>query len=330
MSLTFGIFCPIHSGGFTKRETVDGQDPTWAEARAVSLQAEALGFEYNLIAARWFGAVLEPYTTTAALASITTRMQLLVAVQAGLVQPQVVAKIGANIDQISGGRFHVNLVSGSDAQQFQQVMYGGLDLPHDERYALSEEFVRVLTGMWTTQPYSHSGKYFRLVDVDLQPKPVRKPAPMIFLGGSSIPARDVAARVCDWFFISGYGPDEALELKADVERRAAAHGRRLRFGISGMIMIRDSNAQAESEIADLQARAVDDRTVRIHVNSLKAGLWGTPDRIAERLAELSGQGFELALFQSTAMREDLTRFGDEVVPLLPLDPAVDEGYLTVK
>jgi dimethylsulfone monooxygenase len=331
MALTFGIFCPIHSGGFDKRETAGVQDPTWAEARRVTLRAEELGFAYNLVAARWYGPVLEPYTTTAALASITSRIHLITAVHSGLVQPQLVAKMGANIDQISGGRFHINLVSGSEDHQFQHVMYGGTWLEHDERYVLSEEYIRQIKGMWSQQPYSDEGRYYQLADVDLQPKPVQRPVPTTFLGGSSEPAREVAAKECDWFFISFLEWDDILALKADMEQRAARHGRRLRFAISAMTMVRDTDAEAEAEIAALTEQAQTDRTVRVFVGALKAGLYGTPERIAERLNAFSRAGFEMSLFQSRDMSEDLERFAEQVVPLLdaPASGAEGPGYLSV-
>lgn len=332
MGLTFGIFCPIHSGGFAKRETTSGQDPTWEEAKRVTLQAEALGFEYNLIAARWYGAVMEPYTTTAALAACTSRIHLLTAVHAGLIQPQIVAKMGANIDQISGGRFHINLVSGAEDHQFQHEMYGGTWYPHAERYEMAEEYLHVIKGIWADQPYSHKGKYYEVADVDMLPKPVQQPIPTTFLGGKSEEARDVAARECDWFFISGLEFDQILELKADVEKRAASYGRTLRFALSGMTMVRDTNEEAEKEIAALAEQAENDRTVRVFVGSLKVGLWGTPERIAERLAEYSRHGFEMALFQSKNMAEDLNRFEAEVAPLLPHAAAGADGpgFLTVE
>lgn len=328
MSLTFGAFCPIHSGGFTKRETSGTVDLTWEEAKSVTLRAESLGFEYELIAARWYGPVLEPWTTTAALASITSTIHLLVAVHSGMVQPQLAAKMGANIDQISGGRFHINLVSGSDDQQFQHKMYGGLALPHDERYELSEEYIRIVKGMWTNQPFSYDGKYYQLEDVDLRPKPVQRPVPTTFLGGQSEPARELAANECDWYFITGLDLDEILALRDDVAQRAKARGRELRFAISGMIMVRDSDTEAEKEIEALNVQAETDRTVRTHARSLRAGLWGTPERIAERLSEFSRHGFEMVLLQGRALDQDLTQFADQVIPLLPR--VADAKYLTVQ
>jgi len=325
--LTFGIFCPIHSGGFAKRETSGGQDPTWEEAKRVTLLAESLGFEYNLVAARWYGAVLEPWTTTAALAAITSKIHFLTAVHSGLFQPQLVAKMGANIDQLSGGRFHINLVSGADDHEFQQRMYGGIWLPHDERYALSDEYIRIIKGIWANQPYSYEGAYYDVKDVDMQPKPVQRPIPTTFLGGSSPPAREVAAKECDWYFISGREKDEILEIRADVEERAKKHGRTVRFAISGLLMIRDSVEEAEREIVQLNEQAENDRTVRVFATSLKVGLWGTPQRIADRLAEYSELGFEMALFQSRSWVDDLNRFRDEIVPLLPTAEGTE--YLTV-
>ena len=224
----------------------------------------------------------------------------------------------ANIDQISHGRCHVNLVSNSDHHEFQQRMYGGLWLEHDERYALSDEYIRIMKGLWTENPYTLHGKYYQVEEVDLRPKPVQQPYPPIFLGGQSPPARELVAKECEWFFIGGSTLETALELKADVERRAARYGRQVRFALSGYILCRDSDAEAQREIARLEAVAENDRSARTHVVGLRLGMWGTADRIAERLAEFGRLGFEMALLQARPMLEEFQRFGAEVVPLLPL------------
>jgi FMNH2-dependent dimethyl sulfone monooxygenase len=293
------------------------RDLTWEDAREATLYSESIGFEYNLIAARWYGPVLECYSTTAALASITRTQRLIIAIHSGLVQPQVVAKIGANIDQITNGRFHINLVSGAEDQGFQQRDYGGIWLPHDERYELSDEYIRIIKGIWTNQPYSYTGKYYNINNVDMLPKPVQEPYPTIFLGGKSEPARELAAKECDWYITGGMTIEDAMELRADVEKRAARHGRKVRFAISGMIMLRDTDEEAAREFEELQARAETDRTVRTHAAGLRYGMWGRPERVAERIAEFSRLGFEMALLQGRSLMNDLRQFNAEVVPLLP-------------
>jgi alkanesulfonate monooxygenase SsuD/methylene tetrahydromethanopterin reductase-like flavin-dependent oxidoreductase (luciferase family) len=126
------------------------------------------------------------------------------------------------------------------------------------------------------------------------------------------------ARECDWYFLGGMTLEEAQALKADVEERAAQYGRKVRFAISGMIMCRDSEAEARKEIAMLEERAQQDRTARTHVSGLRFGMWGTAEQIADRLAEFSRLGFEMAMLQARSMVDEFRRFGEQVVPLLPV------------
>src|SRR4051812_29183290 len=98
--MKFGFWCPIHSGEFAVRQASRGKDRTFDYAREVTLLADAHGFEYSLVAARYIGATLEPWTTAAALAPLTKNVRSIVAIHSGLVQPQMIAKQGACLDQI--------------------------------------------------------------------------------------------------------------------------------------------------------------------------------------------------------------------------------------
>jgi dimethylsulfone monooxygenase len=74
--------------------------------------------------------------------------------------PGVVAKIGATIDFSSHGRFCLNVVSGWFKDEF--LLYGEPWLDHDERYRRSEEFIRVLKGMWTEDEFHFKGDFYRI------------------------------------------------------------------------------------------------------------------------------------------------------------------------
>ena len=83
-------------------------DGTFEFARDVVRRADELGFDTTLIAERFLGPDLEAWVLAAALAVVTRRIELMVAVHPGMVTPQVVAKMGASLDRISGGRFRGN------------------------------------------------------------------------------------------------------------------------------------------------------------------------------------------------------------------------------
>jgi FMNH2-dependent dimethyl sulfone monooxygenase len=323
--LKLGFWCPIHAGEFDVRKAKTGKDDTFDYAKEVTLLADANGFEYCLVAARYIGATLEPWTTAAALAAITRHVRPLVAVHSGLVQPQIIAKQGACLDQLSQGRFHINLISGWWEEQ--HLMYGGQWHPHDERYAVSEEFIRVIKGMWTQERFTFRGQYYQVEDAVLEPKPFQKPYPPTFIGGSSPAARALAAKVGEWPFISAVYPHEVKPIMDDIREHARRHGREaeLHFAISAFVLCRDTEEEAHAEAQQLRELGERDPLAKIHTDMLKMDLIGTPERVAARLREYEEMGIEMALLQFKPILRELDRFCRQVVPLLKASDAVAAG-----
>lgn len=112
---------------------------------------------------------------------------MIAAVHPGLWQPAVLAKLGATADQLSNGRFAVNVVSGWFKDEFTHL--GEPWLEHDERYRRSAEFLQVLRELWTNNdPVEFRGNFYRIHDFTLKPKPVNtpeRPNPELFQGGNS-------------------------------------------------------------------------------------------------------------------------------------------------
>ena len=94
-------------------------------------------------------------------------------------------------------------------------------LDHDERYRRSEEFIRCLRGIWTEDTFTFAGDFYRFRDYSMKPKPI-DPQPEIFQGGSSRAARDMAARVSDWYFTNGNTPEGIGKQVDDIRDKAAA------------------------------------------------------------------------------------------------------------
>src|SRR5271154_486131 len=130
--------------------------------------AETQGFETTLIAERFLGPDLEAWILSAALAAHTSKIELMTAVHPGIVTPQVVAKMGASLDRISGGRFAVNVVNGWFKEEFEQFSNGGSLEENDERrYRRMDEFIRVIKGLWTEDRFSFQGEFYRIEDGSL-------------------------------------------------------------------------------------------------------------------------------------------------------------------
>ena len=188
----------------TRPETCDA---SFASTKRATLLAERFGFQTLLLAEHFMNPVepgldqLDAWSTASALAAVTEKIEIITAVKPGFRAPGVIAKMASNIDHISQGRMAINLVSAWWMTEFE--MLGAPILPHDGRYARSEEFLRVITGSWTQEQYSFSGKYYQVKGTRLSPKPVQQPHPPIYVGGESEPGRRLGAKMADIFLING-------------------------------------------------------------------------------------------------------------------------------
>src|SRR6185503_19393757 len=141
---------------------LDGRpDDTFGFACDVVRRADELGFDTTLIAERYLGPDLSAWVLASALAMVTKRIELMVAVHPGMVTPQVVAKMGASLDRISGGRFAINIVNGWWKQEFDLFSNGGWISDPDRRYPRMREFIEVIKGLWTEPAFSFKGEFYQ-------------------------------------------------------------------------------------------------------------------------------------------------------------------------
>ena len=156
-------------------------------------------------------------------AAHTERLGLLVAHRPGFVAPTLAARTFATLDQFSGGRVAVHIITGGhDAEQRRDGDY----LPKDERYARSDDYLDVLTKAWTSEgPFSHQGSHYRLEDFHAEVRPVQQPRIPLYFGGSSEAAYRVGGKHADVFALWGEPLAETAEQIASVRAGALAAGR---------------------------------------------------------------------------------------------------------
>ena len=330
-------FWPQVYGNWIITDRPDVSDASFEYTKRTVLLAEDIGFDTCLVAEHFFNplnphlAQLDAWTTCSALAALTSRIEIMAAVKAGLRAPGVIAKMASNIDEISGGRFAINLVSAWWEEEYE--MMGAQVLDRDNRYARSEEYLTICKGLWTEDDFSYSGRHYEVKNATIAPKPVQKPHIPVYFGGESEEGRALAARMADVFLVNGRPAKEVGKVIEDMKLRAEAHGRNLRFGIAAFVICRESEAATEAEFDRLNnLRHVQIKSDDAEVAQLKksaevyrrvgsnggtdAGLVGTPEQIAERMQEFSAVGVETFLLQFYPLIEELQRFGDEVMPLL--------------
>ena len=341
--MRFGFWLPVF-GGWLRNVDDERMSATWEYQRDLVRWAETAGWDCTLVAELNLNDIkgpeadcLEAWTTASALAAVTDRIEIMTAVRPNFRLPAIVAKEAATIDRISNGRFTLNVVSAW--WQGESDQYGGAWVEHDERYARTEEFLRILKGMWTEERFSFTGKHFTVKDSHLAPKPVQRPWPTLYAGGESEAGRDVIAAHCDAYLMHG-DPVDVIERKiVDMNARRAKRPDLppLRYGMAGYAIVRDTEAEAKREverITDVKASARGYASYQDFVSNsklgttisledysvsnrgLRTGLVGTPEQVAERLAEFAQNGIDLVLLQCSPQREEMQRFSEQVMPLV--------------
>ncbi len=286
-------------------------------------RAEAHGFDLTLIAQRWLGNDPDCFMLAAALAASTTKMHIMPALHPGIIQPTVAAKMLATLDRISGGRSAVNIVSGWWREEFDMFSNNGYIDDETARFRRTDEYVRVLKGLWEQPSFTHRGEFYQVEDARLLNRPARHPRPPIYAASRHEAGKEIVARECDvWFVPVGPGIDRYEENFAQIEReigdmrrRAARHDRDLGFGISCHVLCAPTDEEAHHRALALEAYGKQSRLALISAKALGAGLLGSPQRIAERIERYEAIGVSTLMLHFHPMIEGLDAFATEVMPL---------------
>ena len=288
-----------------------------AEQFELVRRVEALGFE-----SVWTGdhvsfhnPMYESLTLLATYIPITTRIRLGTAVYLlALRTPAIAAKITSTLDALSGGRLIFGVgVGGENPKEFEVV-----GVPHGERGARVTEGIDVVRTLWRDTPASFHGRFTRFDGVSLDPKPVQKPGPPIWIGGRSDAALTRAGRQGDGWVSYVVQPERFAQSVAKI--RAAAGGRSLEhfaFGHLGFITVGRDWESAKKVWADaLTKRYAQD----FEPLARKYGIIGTPADCAEQLARFEAAGCNYLIANPIGdpkdERDQVERIAAEVLPLL--------------
>jgi alkanesulfonate monooxygenase len=220
------------------------RDPDIDYLAQVARAAEQLGFEGVLTpTGTWCE---DAWLTTVALIRETKTLKFLVAFRPGIISPTLAAQMAGTYQRISGGRLLLNIVTGGDA--IEQRRFGDWH-DHDERYARTDEFLAILRGVWSGEPFDFEGEHLKVAGATTLAVP--KPTPEVYFGGSSPAALPVAARHADVYLTWGEPPAAVAAKIGKVRELAEAQGRKVRFGVRLHTISRDSSAEAWSEAQKL-------------------------------------------------------------------------------
>ncbi len=171
--LRFGVWALVYGNWASFHHPEDPVDASWERNKRQILEAEQLGFDTTLIAQHVvnpFGEEhdqLDAWTAAAGLAALTERIEIIAAIKPYLYHPVVLAKQALQIEEISGGRFGINLVNAWFKPELERAGIGFAE--HDERYAYGTEWLTVVRGLLSGERTTFHGKYFHVDDYVLKP-----------------------------------------------------------------------------------------------------------------------------------------------------------------
>ena len=336
--MRFGYWMPIF-GGWLRNVPDEGMSIDWAYMKALAVESEQAGFDLSLIAELNLNDIkghrapsLDAWTLAPAIAAVTERLELMLAVRPNYHSPSLTAKAISTLETIAPGRTSLNVVSSWWKDEATQ--YGAPFDVHDARYERTDEWLDVFSRLMTEPTVTHSGGLYDLEGCVLEPKPATPPT--VYMGGESPKAKDVISRRGTAYVMHGDAPEVIADKVADMEQRRTAAGRpdRFSYGVSGYVIVRDTEAEAQAELErildvrsspeayasyqDFVAGSQLESQVSLEEYSvsnrgLRAGLVGTPEQVTERLRAYEAAGVDLMLLQFSPQREEMARFGREVI-----------------
>ncbi len=237
---------------------------TWEHCRNIVLTADRYGFD-NVLLPSGYQLGIDNTAFAAGMAPLTNNIRLLLAVRMGeLVVPQVARQM-ATIDQMLQGRLTINIIS-SDLP--------GETLDSEPRYRRSTETMYVLRELLDGRAVDYRGDHLSVKVDPPRISTVSGRSPLFYFGGLSPAARECAAAAADVFLMWPNTTDKVLEVKADMDARAAAKGRSLRYGWRSHVIVRESEDQARAAARRLLSRLDAETGEAIRKKSLDSGSAG--------------------------------------------------------
>jgi pyrimidine oxygenase len=368
--MKFGVFLPNGSNGYLITKAIPPYLPTWELNREVTLEAERQGLDFvlSMMKFRGFGgetgfwdACMESFTLMASLASVTDRIGLIPTTTILALHPAYVARMMATLDDVSGGRIGLNIVTGWNKPEYKQMGLWRGDAYYEQRYEYALEYVEILRALWRDGRATHRSRVFDLEDCSCLPTPEHE-IPIISAGMSNA-GRQFVADVGGHNFVMA-PPERVHALAADLRELGSRSGRDVATYALLHLIAEETDDKAEqlcrdivsggdleaiqTMIASAQMDTVQDGTThQLRQSAAEELLGGDPEE-----ANMAFMGFPAIVgsFESVARKIDalaadsnvegllfswpdwisgIRNFGERVIPLLECrkgwDPQRDGG-----
>ncbi|MFC5699986.1 FMNH2-dependent alkanesulfonate monooxygenase [Cohnella faecalis] len=344
-------FVPSYGDGRYIGSGLGSRNASLSYYQQVAMAADDLGFHGVLLPTG--RSCEDSWVLASMLVPVTRKLKYLIAVRPGLMSPTLAARMASTFDRHSNGRLLINVVAGGDPAELEA---DGIHLEHDERYALTDEFMTVWRELLQQQSVNFDGNHIRIKDaVNFYPA-LQRPHPPVFFGGSSPAAIDTALKHADHYLTWGEPLEQVAEKIAHVRARAEEEGRTIRFGIRLHVIVRETEDEAWAAADDL-IRHLDDETIaraqqiyarmdshgqkrmtQLHNGSrsnlvIGPNLWtgiglvrggagtalvGSADNVAARIREYADLGIESFILSGYPHLEEAYRVAELLFPKLQL------------
>ena len=351
--LMLGLFLPHQQGAWSPSKAPRKTSWHFDYNAKCAIKADKLGFDLVFALAQWLGKggyggeinfrenAIDPFITSAGLAPITRNVLLIATVHIlyGW-HPLHLAKYGAVIDHMSGGRWGLNVVTGYKESEFR--MFGLPPIPHDQRYAMAKEFTTIMQRLWhEDEELTYKGRWWRTENAFVAPKPVHRNVVMVN-AGSSPAGIDYATSFSDIVFVTspaGADPAEACKslpaLTKRIRQAARAKQRKIKIMINPHVICRETEKAAWAQyrrILDQRDQVATDNFVATFMGGDQASwrghktehwavggnvqLVGTPEQIIDWFTKLKRAGIDGVQINFYDFLPELKFFGRRVMPLM--------------
>ncbi|WP_194270200.1 LLM class flavin-dependent oxidoreductase [Candidatus Methylospira mobilis] len=336
---------PVTSRPVFARTDVRRGGYTWYDHLAqIARAAEITGFDGVSIPQTPAGE--EPWVVSGALAREARRLKFLPSLPAPFLSAVYSAKMAISFQRLTGGRLAWNLIT----EEHTPKSWHGHRWSIAEQIARTGEFLDVVKGFWSNAPFTYQGRYYEVENGGFGPALAGPELPLIYLSGETEEALALSARYADVHFL----PLDSLEATrgriADLTRRAAAHGRALRFAIQADVVARHSGEDAWQDLRGRWDREIA-KTVPIsgaidHSQGadkegfdeliLGSNLWtgfglvrpgapagivGSYREVADLIKQYIDAGVGTFALSANPHLEEAYRIGEQLLPLLRARPA---------
>ena len=349
--MDIGVFIPIGNNGWLISTTSPQYMPSFELNRRILEKAEQHGLDFalSMIKLRGFGGKsefwdhnLESFTLMAGLAAVTERIRLYASVALLTMPPAIVARMASTIDSIAPGRFGINIVSGWQKAEYDQMGLWPGDEHFPRRYDYSSEYVQVMKELWETGRSDFRGNYFTMNDCRLSPPP-SQPVKIV-CAGQSDRGMQFAAEYGDFTFVLGsglntpqaYAPANArlgaaiaktgrdvgsyvlfMVIADETDERAMAKWSDFKAGtdVDALAWMADQGAADKTASADSTARAINlpESAINFNMGTL-VGSYETIARLLDEAAGVPGTSGIMLTFDDFLVGMD--QFGHRIQPLM--------------